>query len=348
MASALPSIAPLHTDDFQSGYFSLVERLLSAPVLLNAPRGKRSRELVCVDLVLSDPRNRLIAHPARRANLAFQFGELLWYLSGSNELPMLEYYAPSVRSYSADGQTLSGTAYGPRIFGSAGAGQWAAVRDLLRQDPDTKRAVISIFDASELLDGRNPDVACTLALHFMCRERKLHCFVIMRANDAYRGIVSDVFSFTMLHELMAVELDLQLGVYFHRVDSLHLYETDLVRAEGASRGWRENGRSAAQPMPPMPGVPMKSWLPAVLAMEAEMRLAGHGIAASQIEGSGLPEYWRQVVAVLSQFSDLKAGRPVRPDILPLIPESWQAMIDARFSTRSADAIEASRGTADAF
>ena len=39
----------------------------------------------------------------------------------------------------------------------------------------------------------------------------------MRANDAYRGNASDVFSFTFLQELLAHQLDLELGSYTHVV-----------------------------------------------------------------------------------------------------------------------------------
>ena len=110
--------------------------------------------------------------------------------------------------YSADGRTLQGTAYGPRIFNypRVDLDQWARIRTVLREDPDSKRAGIQIFDPIELRESNNIDVACTLALQFLIRDGALCTVGFMRANDAFRGMVSDIFSFTMLQELMARQL----------------------------------------------------------------------------------------------------------------------------------------------
>jgi thymidylate synthase len=48
----------------------------------------------------------------------------------------------------------------------------------------------------------------------------------MRANDAYRGLVSDIFSFTLWQEMLAHALDLPVGEYCHRVVSLHTFDSD--------------------------------------------------------------------------------------------------------------------------
>jgi thymidylate synthase len=331
LAGPPPSAERAYAESFQNGYVELLDRILNGPVLNNAPRGNPSREILCVDLVLADPRNRLITLPARKANLAFQFAELLWYLARSDDLAMPEYYAPSIRKYSADGRTLSGTAYGPRIFAwpggheQDGIDQWAMVSELLRRDPDTKRAVLAIYNPAELASPDNPDVACTLALHFLCRDGLLHCVTTMRANDAYRGIVSDVFSFTMLHELMAVQLGLGLGTYHHRVNSLHLYAPDHDRAVSVISAWRASGSPAAQAMQALPRVPLESWLPHVLTAEREMRLTGRSLPVGRILDIPVPRFWLRVVSVLGEFADWKAGRPACDDLRAVQPPSWRAM-----------------------
>ncbi len=64
-----------------------------------------------------------------------------------------------------------------------------------------------------------------------CAERKIIHDDLMRANDAFRGIVSDVFSFTFVQELLARQLGLEVGSYCHMVGSAHVYESDYQWAE---------------------------------------------------------------------------------------------------------------------
>jgi thymidylate synthase len=52
----------------------------------------------------------------------------------------------------------------------------------------------------------------------------------MRSNDVWLGLPYDVFTATILHELMAGWLGADLGEYHHHVDSLHVYERDLDKA----------------------------------------------------------------------------------------------------------------------
>jgi thymidylate synthase len=49
----------------------------------------------------------------------------------------------------------------------------------------------------------------------------------MRSNDAYVGLPYDIFLFTSLQELMASELDIEIGTYYHSVNSLHIYHRDI-------------------------------------------------------------------------------------------------------------------------
>jgi thymidylate synthase len=48
----------------------------------------------------------------------------------------------------------------------------------------------------------------------------------MRSNDAMLGFLYDVFLFTMLQEMMALETGSDLGWYQHTTGSFHLYEHD--------------------------------------------------------------------------------------------------------------------------
>jgi thymidylate synthase len=193
------------------------------------PRGLATREVFDVRLRLSRPRARLVhVPPARVLNSAFAVAEAVWILSGS-DAPWIYEYNERLRQY-ADSGVLRG-AYGPRLRRWGGhTDQLAGVVELLRRDPDSRRAVIQLYDPAR--DGAGyRDVPCTLGYRFVIRDGRLHMSTTMRSQDLWLGFPYDVFSATVLQELIAGWLDVELGDYHHHVDSLHLYEHDLRAAE---------------------------------------------------------------------------------------------------------------------
>ncbi|NUT47885.1 MAG: thymidylate synthase [Saccharothrix sp.] len=284
-------------DTFHHAYTAVLRSLVDEPSYRNAPRGRPSSERLGVQYRLRRPSQRVPLVPARRLNIAFNLAEALWYLSGRDDLDFIAHYAPGIRKYSADGVRLTGTAYGRAVFGGDGRpDQWRAVVDQLREDPDSKRAVVQIFRAEELSVPDNPDVSCTLGVQFLVREGALHAVAFMRANDAYRGMSSDVFSFTFLQELMACQLGVRLGEYVHSVGSMHVYDSDDRRA----REVLADPAAAAGPALPFPEMPAGDNWPFVrhvLDLEEQLRRDRHRLDPDA-DLSGLPDYWAQVLLVL--------------------------------------------------
>jgi len=306
-------------DTFEQAYLTQLRSVRDEPEFSNSPRGFRSRERLGVTYRLANPRERVVRTPSRRTNIVFNFAEVLWYLSGSNNLDMVRFYAPSMGRYSADGRTMKGTAYGPRIFNFGGAGidQWDSVIRTLRADPDSKRAFMQIFAPEELLNADNIDVACTVGLQFLIRHDRLHALSFMRANDAYRGTASDVFSFTFLQELLAHQLGLELGSYTHVVGSYHLYQSDDAFAD---RVLAEAPPVDLDPFPVMPAGDNWDAIYQVIDLEQAMRTGRLSLGPREIEQLGLAPYWAQIVALFSLHSRLKLGRTIDPDLMGfLIP-----------------------------
>ncbi|TQM85211.1 thymidylate synthase [Saccharothrix saharensis] len=293
-------------DTFHHAYTAVLRSLVDEPSYRNAPRGQPSSERLGVQYRLRRPSQRVPLVPARRLNIAFNLAEALWYLSGRDDLDFIGYYAPGMHKYSADGVRLTGTAYGRAIFGGDGRpDQWRAVVDQLRDDPDSKRAVVQIFRGEELAVPGNPDVSCTLGVQFLVREGVLHAMAFMRANDAYRGMSSDVFSFTFLQELMARELGLRLGGYVHSVGSMHVYDSDARRA----REVLADPAAAADPELPFPEMPEGDNWPfvrRVLDLEEPLRLDRHRLDPD-VDLNGLPDYWAQVLLVLELHRAVRHG-----------------------------------------
>ncbi|WP_424533811.1 thymidylate synthase [Sphaerisporangium viridialbum] len=193
-----------------------------------SPRGMATREVLNVNIRLTRPRARfLLPSTARILNPAFAIAETVWILSGSND-PWIFDFNDRLRQYADDG-VLRG-AYGPRMrrWGE-GIDQLARVIDILKADPDSRRALIQLYDPAQDAAGHR-DVPCTLGFCFHLRKGRLHMSTTMRGQDVWVGLPYDLFFTTTLHELMAGWLDVELGDYHHHVGSLHLYERDVERA----------------------------------------------------------------------------------------------------------------------
>lgn len=316
---------------FQDAYLQQLRETYENPQYRNAPRGAHSSERLGVGFRILDPVQRQVSLPARRMNLVFNFAEALWYLSGSDRLSFIGHYAPSIGRYSADGQVLTGTAYGPRIFDYRGSGldQWASVLDTLAGDRDSKRAVMQIFDPHELRVDGNIDVACTLGLQFMIRENRLCGIGFMRANDAFRGMVSDIFSFTFILELLARQLGVEVGTYHHQVGSLHVYDTD--------REWAADVLSEAalltEPGPAFPAMPAgDNWphIREVLAWERELRLDATRLSADELAAIDLPDYWRHVIGLFELYRQVRYRTDPDPGVLHTLPELYRSAVATRW------------------
>ena len=145
-------------------------------------------------------------------------------------------------------------AYGPRT-----RGQYDAMIDRLKADPDSRQAVVTIWNPQwDLVDSKK-DYPCTILHQFRIRDNKLNMSVYMRSNDVWLGAAYDFFQFTRVQIAMASVLGIEPGTYAHHVGSLHLYEDNYDMAEAlqytdkdkiesipaiTGRSWREVESSA--------------------------------------------------------------------------------------------------------
>jgi len=294
---------------FHDAYVELLSQLYCRPDYNNAARGFSSKEQLGVTFLLRDPVQRTPFVASRKLNIIFNFAETLWYLSGRDDQEYLTYYAPRLSRFTGGQARLTGTAYGVKIFGKDGRiDQWQSVITQLREDPDSKRAVIQIFDSTELSIPENPDVSCTLGIQYLLRENALHSIGFMRANDVYRGLVSDIFSFTMLQELMANQLDVEVGSYTHMVGSLHLYDKDRDAAARVLTDVKTHPR-ATFVFPSLPRGDNKNYISEVLWYEERLRNNSLQLTGKK-EIANLPEYWRQVLFLFEIYRSIAQNEAI--------------------------------------
>lgn len=300
MSSPQPQRPHFRADSADDLLHEVLDRLL-------AQQGQTSTssdpiyELVGVTLELSNPRARLSTSPTR-GRVFSALGELCWYLSGISDADFVGYYV-GPQAYSknllTDTNSISG-AYGPRLFGDNA--QFHIVADLLRSRPDSKRAVIYLGSALDVRDGV-AQPPCTCTLQFLVRQSAVDLIVYMRSNDAHTGLPHDLFAFTMLQELMARSIGLDVGEYTHMVGSLHLYQRDQETAcLYVGEGWH-----VEDPMPPMPIGDPWDQVQGLLKEERELR---QGELVSDVEHASIG-YWADLAALLRIFALTHTSLPNR-------------------------------------
>ena len=219
---------------YESNSFSEVYGMVRKDLLEVAseasPRGMKTKEISPAVICMHDPRNRLMYNSHRKFNLPFAVSEAILFFGNTTLLEFYSRYNKNVEQFSDDGKLARG-AYGPRIY--------RFIEDAvnkLKKDPDTRQAVINIYNAADDIKVVTKDVPCTLTLQLLIRNNKLDLIMNMRSNDFIWGTPYDIFVFTIFQEVIANELKREVGNYYHIMGSLHVYEYHFKLLEEIETG----------------------------------------------------------------------------------------------------------------
>jgi len=181
-----------------------------------------------VGFYIENPTSNLIKDKDRNWKWEYAEAEWQWYLSGDNNISKLgELYGkvPEIWKRMADKEGFVNSNYG---------WQWERndqldyVIDLLKHNPKTRQAAISIYDRKEGYMYDN-DTPCTYAVQFTIIGQKLNMCVTMRSNDLWYGFCNDQYCFSKLQELVAMKTGLLIGNYYHFAHNLHLYHNTIEK-----------------------------------------------------------------------------------------------------------------------
>ncbi|MHA2065696.1 MAG: thymidylate synthase [Candidatus Thorarchaeota archaeon] len=196
---------------------------------LQEGRDQSTKELLHVHCELSNPRNRYLG--ARPINPAFALAEVIWFMSGSDEVEPIAWWNSRMRDYSDDGVYLHG-AYGSRLrrytSGLDRFDQLESAYRALKDNKPRRDVVLQIWDSGlDLPEDKHPrakDIPCNLIIHPLIRHGKLEFLVVARSNDAVWGVPYNVIQFTTIQEILAGWLGIDVGTYVWISDSLHVYQ----------------------------------------------------------------------------------------------------------------------------
>jgi len=204
-------------------YRRLALKLSNEPDFEPEVRGLQTKEVINCSLVLDNPRDNLVTLVERDIDLRYLAGELCFYLSGSNKLTDINKYSSFWNKVSDDGEIVN-SAYGYNLFvknNNAGITQFDYVIDCLKADIHTRKAVAFLSGPDDAKESK--DNICTTTLQFLIRDGKLNMITTMRSNDINYGLTYDLPFFTILQQIVAIKLGVELGAYMHNVGSMHVY-----------------------------------------------------------------------------------------------------------------------------
>lgn len=235
----------------------------------------KTKHLTDVTFIVSNPYHNICLNKTRNMSLKYMLGEICWYMSGSNKVKDIAKYAKMWNNLTDDGKTVN-SAYGYRIFHKFGFDQLEFVINKLKANPHDRQAVIHIKDAD---NKPTKDTPCTCLLHFIVYKGKLNLHVYMRSNDIWLGLPYDMAFFTYLLQVVSAKTDIPVGLYYHTVGDLHIYEKHLGKDVGFTTDEELEG---------------KTWY-GVLDEPEELLDALECVPDGMcpyIEGTGLEELWR--------------------------------------------------------
>ena len=291
-------------NNFQSAYVSIVRNVVKFGKKVTV-RGLEMREIIPVSFAIKNPRERLLNLDCRKNIKRYIFGELLWYLSGRDDVEFIDKYSKVWRQLSDDG-VHSNSAYGKYIFGNLsckGEGvrytmidkaapniysQWEWVKKVLTKDPYSRQAVIHI---KPIQMYETKDVTCTYTLQFFIRDGELDMIANMRSNDLLFGTTYDVFMFTFLQELMAAELGVKLGKYIHIAANMHYYVKD---SEKIKQIYDENALAETFKFEPISADFRSNDLPILLKLEKQ-----YWDGVGKLDTTGLSPLGKQLLSFLT-------------------------------------------------
>jgi thymidylate synthase len=122
----------------------------------------------------------------------------------------------------------------------------------------------------------------------------------MRSNDVYLGLPYDIAMFSVFQQMMAYELDIEVGRYYHSVGSLHFYNRNKKEIEEVINN-KSNERSYLFEIPDK----FFKEIDKVLVLEEELR-KGKNIIVPE----NMCNFSKNILQMLQLYKLIKEGAKV--------------------------------------
>ena len=160
--------------------------------------------------------------------------ELLWFLKGETNTAWLKDNDVSIWDEWADENGDLGPVYGsqwrswPNADGEC-IDQIARALDLIRNDPDSRRIIVSAWNVGQL--DQMALAPCHAFFQFYVADGKLSCQLYQRSCDIFLGVPFNIASYALLTHMVAQQTDLEIGDFIWTGGDCHLYVNHLDQAD---------------------------------------------------------------------------------------------------------------------
>ena len=160
--------------------------------------------------------------------------ELLWFLQGSTNIKYLTDHNVHIWDEWADAEGELGPVYGSQWRSwptpdGGGIDQIAKVVESIKQNPDSRRHIVSAWNAAEVDHMALPP--CHTMFQFYVADGKLSCQLYQRSADIFLGVPFNIASYALLTMMVAQVCDLEPGDFVHTFGDAHLYANHLEQAD---------------------------------------------------------------------------------------------------------------------
>lgn len=160
--------------------------------------------------------------------------ELLWFLKGDTNIKYLNDNNVNIWNEWADENGDLGPVYGKQWRSwSAPDGksidQIAQVQDSLRNNPNSRRHIVSAWNPGEVDKMGLPPCHCLF--QFYVANNKLSCQLYQRSADLFLGVPFNIASYSMLTEMMAQSTGHEPGEFIHTFGDAHIYKNHFEQVE---------------------------------------------------------------------------------------------------------------------
>lgn len=171
--------------------------------------------------------------------------ELLWLIKGDTNIKYLHDHNVTIWDEWANAEGDLGPVYGAqwRNWNNEGIDQIQQVIDSIKNNPNSRRHIVTAWNPSVLPDEHEKDFAknvaagkaalppCHAFFQFYVANGKLSCQLYQRSADVFLGVPFNIASYSLLTMMMAQVCQLEPGDFVHTFGDVHIYNNHIEQVK---------------------------------------------------------------------------------------------------------------------
>lgn len=181
----------------------------------------------------------------KKVHLRSIIHELLWLIKGDTNIKYLHDNKVSIWDEWADENGDLGPIYGAqwRNWNNEGIDQIAELIESIKNNPNSRRHIVTAWNPSVLPDEKSKDFAqnvadgkaalppCHAFFQFYVADNKLSCQLYQRSADVFLGVPFNIASYSLLTMMIAQVCGLGLGDFVHTFGDVHIYNNHIEQVK---------------------------------------------------------------------------------------------------------------------